>query len=115
VVAFTGDGGLMMCVGELATAAQVGCKLIVVVFNDSSIAMIGVKQNQRGFSRVGMDYSPSNFAAVAEGFGCKAFQVKERSELAAAFQKALAHDGPTVIDMIVDHSSYQKQIRSLRG
>ena len=33
VIAFTGDGGLMMCAGELATAAELGCRLTVVVFN----------------------------------------------------------------------------------
>jgi acetolactate synthase-1/2/3 large subunit len=115
VVAFTGDGGLMMCAAELATAAQAGCGLTVVVFNDSSIAMIGVKQNQRGFDRVGMDYSPSDFAQVATGFGCKGFTVKARADLAPTFKQALACEGTTVVDVIVDHSTYQQQIRSLRG
>jgi acetolactate synthase-1/2/3 large subunit len=115
VVAFTGDGGLMMCAAELATAAQAGCKLTVVVFNDSSIAMIGVKQNQRGFDRVGMDYSPTDFAKVAEGFGCRGFTVQARDDLAPTFKQALACEGTTVVDVIVDHSTYQTQIRSLRG
>ncbi len=115
VVTFTGDGGLMMCTAELATAVQAGCKLTVIVFNDSSIAMIGVKQNQRGFDRVGMDYSPSDFAKIAEGFGCKSFTVKERAELAPTFIKALACEGVTVIDVLVDHATYQQQVRSLRG
>ncbi len=39
VIAFTGDGGLMMCAGELATAANLGVKLIVVVFNDSGLSL----------------------------------------------------------------------------
>jgi acetolactate synthase-1/2/3 large subunit len=115
VVVFTGDGGLMMCAAELATAAQAGCKLTVIVFNDSSVALIGVKQKQRGFRRVGMDYSPSDFAKVAEGFGCRSFRVKKRSDLAPVLKKALACKGTTVVDVIVDHSTYQEQIRSLRG
>ncbi len=115
VVTFTGDGGLMMCAAELATAAQAGCRLTVIVFNDSSIAMIGVKQNQRGFDRVGMDYSPSDFAQVAAGFGCTSFTVKERADLAPTIGKALACEGTTVVDVIVDHATYEQQIRSLRG
>ena len=105
----------MMCAAELATAAQAGCRLTVVVFNDSSIAMIGVKQNQRGFDRVGMDYSPSDFAGVAASFGCKGFTVKARADLAPTFKQALACEGTTVVDVIVDHATYQQQIRSLRG
>ncbi|HEY4373361.1 MAG TPA: thiamine pyrophosphate-binding protein [Burkholderiales bacterium] len=115
VVTFTGDGGLMMCAGELATAAQVGANLTVVVFNDSSVAMIGVKQNSRGFARVGMDYSTSNFAKVAEGFGCKGIEVKERGQLAAALREAYAHNGPVVVDVTIAHDSYQQQLKSLRG
>ncbi|VTU45605.1 Acetolactate synthase (plasmid) [Variovorax sp. SRS16] len=115
VVAFTGDGGLMMCASELATAAQAGCRLTVVVFNDSAIAMIGVKQNQRGFERKGMDYSQSDFAQVAKGFGCAGVRVHEPAELAAALEKALAGAGTTVVDVIVDPSTYHSQIKSLRG
>lgn len=115
VVTFTGDGGLMMCIGELATAAQVGANLTVVVFNDSSVAMIGVKQHSRGFARVGMDYSTSDFAKVAEGFGCKGIAVKERSQLAAALKEAYAHKGPVVVDVTIAHETYQQQLKSLRG
>jgi len=115
VVAFTGDGGLMMCAGELATAAQTGSRLVVVVFNDSSIAMIGVKQNQRGFERQGMDYSHSDFAQVARGFGCEGFSVDDPSQLAATIERALACTGPCVVDVIVNPETYHAQLRSLRG
>jgi acetolactate synthase-1/2/3 large subunit len=115
VVAFTGDGGLMMCAGELATAAQTGCKLTVVVFNDSAIAMIGVKQNQRGFEREGMDYSASDFAKVAEGFGCKGFRVESPAQLGSTLERAMSVAGPSVVDVIVDPGTYQRQIRALRG
>jgi acetolactate synthase-1/2/3 large subunit len=115
VVACTGDGGLMMCAGELATAAQAGCKLTVVVFNDSAIAMIGVKQNQRGFERQGMDYSKSDFAAVARGFGCEALRVEDPAQLDDALDKALAAPGPVLVDVVVDPATYGSQIKSLRG
>lgn len=115
VVAFTGDGGLMMCASELATAVQARCKLTVVVFNDSAIAMIGVKQSQRGLARLGMDYSPSDFSLVAKGFGCEGFRVTDPAQLREALERAMACEGPAVVDVIVDPSSYSTQIRSLRG
>ena len=47
VIAFTGDGGLMMCLAELATAAQHGCRLTVVVLNDAALSLIDVKQRRQ--------------------------------------------------------------------
>ena len=55
-----------MCLGELATAAQERCNLTVVVFNDSALSMIGVKQASSGYESLGVDFSESDFAAVRD-------------------------------------------------
>lgn len=115
VIAFTGDGGLMMCPGELGTAVQYGCKLVVVVFNDESLTLIEVKQHQRGFERKGLDFSPANFAKVAEGFGCLGLRVERAEDLAPAVRKAFAHEGPVVIDVVVNPHAYAAQLAALRG
>lgn len=115
VVAFTGDGGLMMCASELATAAQAGCQLTVVVFNDSAIAMIGVKQGERGLERRGMDYSLSDFSLVAQGYGCRGFRVGAAFELGPTLEQAFTGEGPALVDVTIDPSSYPAQFRSLRG
>ncbi|VTU45617.1 Acetolactate synthase (plasmid) [Variovorax sp. SRS16] len=115
VIAFTGDGGLMMCAGELGTAVQYGCKLVVVVFNDESLTLIEVKQRQRKFERDGLDFSPANFAKVAEGFGCLGLRVERPEELAPAMQRAFAHDGPVLIDTVVNPHAYTAQLAALRG
>src|SRR5262249_25453807 len=47
IVALTGDGGLLMCVGELATAAREQLRVVTIVFNDGSLSLIAVKQEQR--------------------------------------------------------------------
>jgi acetolactate synthase-1/2/3 large subunit len=115
VVAFTGDGGLMMCTAELATAAQLGCRLTVVVFNDSAITMIGLKQRSRQLAPVGMDYSPTDFAMVARGFGCAGFRAEDPAQLDASLKEAFASAGPSLVDAVVDPAAYQSQLRSLRG
>jgi len=115
VLALTGDGGLMMCVSELATAAQSGCKITVVVFNDSSIAMIGVKQAQRALPRQGMDYSDTDFAQVARGLGCDAWRVTDPAGLDSALREALASPRPALVDVVIDHRPYPVQLKSLRG
>jgi len=115
VVAFTGDGGLMMCLGELGTAVQMGCKPLVVVFNDSSLALIGDKQRRRRFARAGVDFSPTDFARVAGGFGWTAYRVATREQLNDAVARALAADGPALIDVEIDAETYHEQILALRG
>jgi acetolactate synthase-1/2/3 large subunit len=115
VVAFTGDGGLMMCAGELGTAVQYGCKLVVVVFNDASLTLIEVKQRQRKFARAGLDFSAADFSKVAEGFGCLALRVERPEELAGVMQRAFAHDGPVLVDAVINPHAYTAQLAALRG
>jgi acetolactate synthase-1/2/3 large subunit len=115
VIAFTGDGGLMMCASELATAAQNNCKLIVVVFNDSCLTLIEAKQRRRQLPNAGVNLSDVDFAAVARGYGCAGFRVESLEELKPALLAALAEDGPAVVDVVVDPSPYHEQIISLRG
>jgi len=115
VVAFTGDGGLMMCASELATAAQRKLKLVVVVFNDCCLTLIEAKQRRRQMPNAGVNLSPVNFASVAEGFGCAGFRVERPQDLRGAIAAALAVDGPAVVDAVVDPHPYYEQIISLRG
>ncbi len=46
-MALTGDGGLLMCVGELLTAAREALRIIVIVFDDASLSLIEIKQQAR--------------------------------------------------------------------
>ena len=115
VIAFTGDGGLMMCASELATVVQNNCKLIVVVFNDSCLTLIEAKQRRRQLPNAGVNLSEVDFAAVAKGYGCAGFRVESLEELKPALLAALAEDRPAVVDVVVDPSPYHGQIISLRG
>jgi acetolactate synthase-1/2/3 large subunit len=115
VIAFTGDGGLMMCLGELSTAAQERVRVCVVVFNDASLSLIELKQRARKMPREGVDLPKTAFAVVAEGFGLKAWTVDTVDGYRAALAAALAHDGPTLIDVAVDPSGYGGQLAALRN
>jgi acetolactate synthase-1/2/3 large subunit len=116
VVAFTGDGGLMMCLAELATAVQAGCRnLVVVVFNDSSMSMIEAKQRRRQLPPRGMNYGHTDFATVARGFDCMGIRVEVPGELPGALQKAFSSERPVVVDVAVDRHAYHPMLRALRG
>lgn len=115
VIAFTGDGGIMMCAGELGTAVQYGCKLVIIVFNDASLTLISAKQEARGMAKAGVDFGGANFAKVAEGFGCLGLRVEQAGELPAAMRLAFAHPGVAVVDVVVNPQAYRPQLLALRG
>ncbi|WP_374447684.1 thiamine pyrophosphate-dependent enzyme, partial [Stella sp.] len=115
VVAFTGDGGLAMTLGELATAAQTGAAIVVVVFNDRSLSLIDIKQRHRQMRRDGVELGAVDFAAVAEGMGVRGYRAADRAEYRAALEAALAGDGPALIDCAVAPDGYLDQMLALRG
>ncbi|BDG71232.1 thiamine pyrophosphate-binding protein [Roseomonas fluvialis] len=114
-VAFTGDGGLMMCVAELATAADHGARLVTIVFNDGALSLIDVKQQQRQLPSEGVRWGRTDFAMVAEGFGARGFRATDETTLAAALDAAFAHDGPSLVDVQVDPAGYMQQLQAMRG
>jgi acetolactate synthase I/II/III large subunit len=114
-LAFTGDGGLMMCLGELATAAAMKLNLTVVVFNDALLSLIDIKKGARDLPEGALDWPEADFAAVMQGVGGSAWRVADATGLRAALQAAEATPGPCLIDVRTDPSSYPAQIKALRG
>jgi acetolactate synthase-1/2/3 large subunit len=114
-VAFTGDGGLLMCLGELATAAALKANLLVVVFNDATLSLIDIKKGSRALPEGGLDWPSADFATLMEGVGGTAWRVQDDEGLRRAVTEALAVPGPKLIDARTDASSYSKQIKALRG
>ena len=112
---FTGDGGLMMCAGELATAAQHNANLCVIVFNDAALSLIALKQRNRGMADAGVRWSHADFVSVARGFGLRAFSAHDEAGYEQALQEALSTPGPALIDVRVDPSGYRAQAQALRG
>ena len=62
VVAFTGDGGLLMCLSELTTAVSQGCRIVILVINDAALSLIDIKQQRQQQPSCGVRYAPVNFA-----------------------------------------------------
>jgi acetolactate synthase I/II/III large subunit len=106
VVAFTGDAGMLMVAGELATAAELGLPVIFVVFVDRSLALIEMKQRQRQMTNAGVDFGGHDFAAIGRAFGGNGHTVRSRAELREALARALSAEGFTVIAAEIDRQAY---------
>ncbi|WP_439579654.1 thiamine pyrophosphate-dependent enzyme [Elioraea sp.] len=114
-LAFTGDGGLLMCLGELATAASAGARIVVIVFNDGSLSLIDLKKGRRALPHGSVGWAHPGFAEVARGLGCAGFTVATVAAYRAALDAALAVPGPAVIDVRIDAAGYPEQLRAARG
>lgn len=115
VMCFTGDGGLMMCMGELCTAVETQAKIVVVVFNDSALSLIDIKQQSRKLPTRGVRWRRHDFASAMQALGGLGFLVHNEVEYTQALQTALDANGPCLIDVQIDASGYAQQLKAMRG
>lgn len=101
VVAVMGDGSFGFAVGELETVVRKQLPITFIVFSNASYGWIKASQKdgygKRYFS---VDFNRTDHKRVAEAYGLKAWTVSDPAELDAVVKQAMAHDGPTLIDVI---------------
>jgi pyruvate dehydrogenase (quinone) len=103
IVAVVGDGGLSMSLAELATCVRYRLPVKVVVINNSALGQIRWEQMMfLGNPEFACDLQPIDFARVAEAMGMKAWRIEDPEDCAATLDAALAHDGPALVDAVVD-------------
>ena len=102
-VCLIGDGSAMYSIQALWTAAQRKLPLTVVVINNAGYgAMRSFSQVMQVRNVPGLDLPDIDFVKIAEGMGCDAVRVGKSSELAGALERALAHQGVSLVEVIVD-------------
>ena len=121
VIDIDGDGSFVMNVQELATAHIEKIAAKAMILNNQHLGMVVQWEDRfygsvRGNTILGDETnvgSPDNlgglypdFVKIAEGFGVKGRRVHLRSELKAAIQEMLDHDGPYVLDVIVPYTEH---------
>ena len=114
-VAFIGDGGLLMCMGELATAVETRARIVVVVFNDGALSLIDIKQQQRKLPSRGVRWGRFDFALAMRAAGGRGYRANTLAAYRRALVQAFAGDGPSLIDVQVDPSGYPAQLAAMRG
>lgn len=102
VIAFAGDGGLSMMLGELLTATQNKLPVKIVVFNNSSLNFVELEMKAAGFVTYATDLQNPDFGAVATAAGLKGYRVDDSAQLESTIAQFLAHDGPAVLDVVTD-------------
>ncbi|HEY6600018.1 MAG TPA: thiamine pyrophosphate-dependent enzyme, partial [Pseudomonadales bacterium] len=99
-VVIQGDGGFMLHIGELATAAQYQLPIVVCVFNDRGYGVLRMIQKMRFDGRTnGVDIKTPDFVAVARGMGVHAEAVGSATAFETAFARAMSTSGPVLLDI----------------
>ncbi|KRR01047.1 benzoylformate decarboxylase [Bradyrhizobium jicamae] len=102
-VCLIGDGSAMYSIQALWTAARRNLPLTVVVINNAGYgAMRSFSQVMQVRNVPGLELPGIDFVKLAEGMGCHAVRVTKSSELAGALKTGLAHDGVSLIEVLVD-------------
>ena len=100
-VAVMGDGSFGFCCGEFETICRYRMPITSIVFSNSVYGWIKAGQNA-GFGQrfYNVDFNRTDHAAVASAFGVKSWRVEDPAQLHRVLKEALAHDGPTLVDVI---------------
>jgi pyruvate dehydrogenase (quinone) len=101
VVAFCGDGGLAMLMGDLLSLRQLGLPVKLIVFNNSSLAFVELEMKAAGILDFGTDLHNPHFAKMAEAAGILGLRAETADQVRPMIEQALRYDGPALVEAIV--------------
>ncbi len=102
-VAFVGDGGLTMLMGEFVTAVKYKLPIKIFVVKNNTLGQIKWEQMVfLGNPEYGCELQPIDFAAFARACGGTGFQIEDPEECGAVVEQALAAEGPVICEAVVD-------------
>lgn len=105
-IAFVGDGGFAMLMGEFATAVQYNLPIKVIILKNNTLGMIRWEQMAfLGNPEFGVEFSPIDFAKIAEACGGIGYTIKEPDDIKPIMKKAMSDNTtrkPTIIEAHVD-------------
>lgn len=105
-LAVTGDGGLEMMLGDLATLRDLDLALPIVVFDDQALELIALKQRSMRLPSLGVSSRGTDFVAVARALGGRGVRVDRPEALGDAVRAALASPPFTVLHCPIPRGSY---------
>jgi thiamine pyrophosphate-dependent acetolactate synthase large subunit-like protein len=103
VIAFVGDGGFTMLMGEMMTAVKHKLPIKVIIIKNNVLGQIKWEQIVfLGNPEYGVELQPADFAAYARSVGAAGFCAERPEEIEGIMREFLAHPGPAVLEAVVD-------------
>jgi pyruvate dehydrogenase (quinone) len=102
VIALSGDGGLSMLLGDLATITQYNLPIKIVVFNNRSLGMVKLEMEVAGLPDWQTDMHNPDFAMVAQAMGMKGVTIRDPDDVKQGLREALSYKGAALINIMTD-------------
>jgi len=100
VISLSGDGGFAMLMGDFISLAQLKLPVKVIVFDNSSLGFVAMEMKAAGYLDTGTELKNPDFAAMSNAMGILGIRVEQSEDLEPALRRALAHDGPVLVDVV---------------
>ena len=104
VWSIAGDGGFQMTMAELATIAENNIPVKFAIINNNYLGMVRQWQQfyyDSDYVATGYTGNP-DFVKLAEAFGIMGIRVTDKIQVRPTIEQANAHDGPVVVDFVVE-------------
>jgi pyruvate dehydrogenase (quinone) len=95
----SGDGGFTMLMGDFISLAQLNLPVKVIVFDNASLGFVAMEMRQRA-TEAGTELKNPDFAAMSNAMGILGIRVEQSEDLEPALRRALAHNGPVLVDVV---------------
>jgi pyruvate dehydrogenase (quinone) len=102
VIAFCGDGGLSMMMGDLMTIVQYKLPVKIIVFNNRSLGMVKLEMEVAGIPDQETDMLNPDFTKIAEAMGMPGITINDPGEVKPILEKAFLQEGPILVTIQTD-------------
>ena len=102
IISLSGDGGFSMLMGDFLSIRQLKLPVKIVLFNNGALGFVELEMKAAGLLEHGTSLDNPNFAKMAEAIGVRGLRVEDPAEVEPAVREALAHEGPVLIDAVVN-------------
>ncbi len=102
VIAFCGDGGLSMLLGDLMTIVQYKLPVKIIVFNNRTLGMVKLEMEVAGIPDRETEMMNPDFTKIAEAMGMKSITISEPDEVKSGLEKAFLLEGSVLVTIQTD-------------
>jgi pyruvate dehydrogenase (quinone) len=102
VIAFCGDGGLSMMMGDLMTIVQYKLPVKIIVFNNRTLGMVKLEMEVAGIPDRETEMINPDFTKIAEAMGMMGITISDPEDVKSGLEKALQYEGPVLVTIQTD-------------
>jgi len=99
VAVIAGDSGVLYTIQEMATAVEEKLPIVLYLWNNRALGQIRDDMVEAQIRPFGVLPEPPDFQVMARSFGWTTTLVGQDGDIASLTRQALAHDGPTLIEI----------------